>query len=228
MLREKFYTIGGELINFDNINFNNSQSEVEMMYGWEACMYWSTFHHTELSFQKECSVKPGDIFVDLGSNIGMSSRYAERIGAKEIYSFEADPVVYEVLTLNKGNNWKTYNKAITDHRGMYEIGLWPSLEEKRLVEAITLNDVFSICELDKIDFLKVDIEGSERSCFNTVTDDTLRKIERIFVEWHNISGITENSNVRMMEAFVSRINEAGFNGWIHGGVNQTLLYFWKM
>lgn len=228
MMREKFHTIGGELIDFSNVDFNNSQSEVERLYGWEACMYWSTFHHTELSFQQECSVKPGDIFVDLGSNIGMSSRYAERIGAKEIYSFEADPVVYKSLLMNKGENWKTYNKAITDHRGMFEIGLWPSLEEKALVEAITLNDVFSICELDKIDFLKVDIEGSERSCFNTVTDDTLRMIDRIFIEWHNISGITENSNTKIMEAFVNRINQAGFNGWIHGAGHQTLLYFWKI
>ena len=228
MMREKFHTIGGKLMDFDNVNFNGSQTEVEMAYGWEACMYWSTFHHTELTFQPECSVKPGDIFVDLGSNIGMSSRYAERIGAKEIYAFEADPVVYKSLLMNKGINWKTYHKAITDHRGMLEIGLWPSLKEKALVEAITLDDVFSICELDRIDFLKVDIEGSERSCFNTITDNTLRKIDRIFVEWHNIKGITENSNTKLMEAFVNRINQAGFNGWIHGAAHQSLLYFWKI
>lgn len=228
MMREKFHTIGGELIDFSSVDFNNSQSEVERLYGWEACMYWSTFHHTELSFQRECSVKPGDIFVDLGSNIGMSSRYAERMGAKEIYSFEADPVVYESLLMNKGDNWKTYNKAITDHRGMFEIGLWPSLKEKALVEAITLSDVFSICQLDKIDFLKVDIEGSERSCFNTISDDTLRKIDRIFIEWHNIAGITGDSNAKIMEAFVNRINKAGFNGWIHGAGYQSLLYFWKI
>jgi hypothetical protein len=50
MLREKFHTIGGELINFDNVNFNASQTEVEIAYGWEACMYWSTFYYTELTF----------------------------------------------------------------------------------------------------------------------------------------------------------------------------------
>jgi hypothetical protein len=111
---------------------------------------------------------------------------------------------------------------------MFEIGLWPSLKEKALVEAITLSDVFSICQLDKIDFLKVDIEGSERSCFNTIDDDTLRKVDRIFIEWHNIAGITENSNERIREAFVNRINQAGFNGWIHGAGHQTLLYFWKI
>lgn len=228
MIKEKFYTIGGKLLDFEHVNFHSSQSEVEKEFGWEACMYWSTFHHTELSFQKECSVKPGDIFVDLGSNIGMSSRYAEKIGAKEIYAFEADPVVYESLLMNKGETWKTYNKAITDHRGMFEIGLWPSLQEKALVEAITLNDIFSICEINKIDFLKVDIEGSERSCFNTISDDTLRKIDRIFIEWHNISFISENSNLKMMQAFVDRINQAGFNGWIHGAGYQSLLYFWRI
>lgn len=228
MMREKFHTISGELMDFDNVNFNASQKEVEMAYGWEACMYWSTFHHKELTFQPECSIKKGDVFVDLGSNIGMSSRYAERMGAEKIYSFEADPVVYESLLMNKGENWKTYNLAITDHRGMFEIGLWPSLKEKALVKAIKLSDVFSLCKLDKIDFLKVDIEGSERSCFNTITDNELRKIDRVFVEWHNIPGITENSNTKIMESFINRINQAGFNGWIYEAGNQSLLYFWKI
>ena len=228
MLYESFYTLGGNLMDFYHVNFGQNQSDVEKQYGWEACMYWSTFYHGELSYQKECSVKPGDVFVDLGSNIGMSSRYAERMGAKKMYCFEADPEIYKCLDQNKGDNWEIFNCAVTDHNGMFEIGLWPSLEKKALVPAITLNGVFEKCGIDKIDFLKVDVEGSERSLFNEVSDDQLRKIDRIFVEWHNIHGVSNESNGKLMDAFVYRINQAGFNGWIYPSGNQTLLYFWKI
>lgn len=228
MLYEKFYTLDGSLMGFEHINFYQNQSEVEKKYGWEACMYWSTFHHEELKTQKECSVQEGDIFVDLGANIGMSSRYAERNGAKEIYSFEADPEIYKCLQKNKGDNWKTFNCAITDHRGSFEIGLWPSLQEKAIVPAIDINDVFKMCGLEKIDYLKVDVEGSERSLFNNINDNDLRRIDRIFIEWHFVHGISESANSKMMEAFVHRINAAGFNGWIHPAGFQTLLYFWKI
>jgi len=53
-------------------------------------------------------------------------------------------------------------------------------------------------------------------------------VYRIFIEWHNIPGIADDSNTKIMEAFVNRINQAGFNGWIHGAGYQTLLYFWKI
>jgi FkbM family methyltransferase len=229
MLQEKFYTLGDKFMSFDHIDFfTKGQSEVESEYGWEACSYWSTFRQGELTSHENCSVKGGYIFVDLGANIGMSSRYAQRMGVKDIYAFEADPEIFKCLEKNKGDNWKIFNYALTDHRGTYEIGLWPSLQEKAIVPAITIADVFKICELDTIDFLKVDIEGSERSLFDTIDDNQLRKIDRLFLEWHYLWGVDHTSNIKMMEGFITRMNQAGFNGWIDPMKIYAQLYFWKI
>ncbi len=227
MLQEKFYTLDGNLMSFEHVNFDQPQWEVESKYGWEACMYWCAFHHKELSLIPECSVKQGDIFVDLGANIGMSSRYAQRMGASEIYAFEPDPHVFKCLEKNKGDNWKTYNKAISEMRGNFDIGLWPDIKDFVNVETITLKDVFSVCNLEKIDFLKIDVEGSERSLFNGITDNELRRVDRIFIEWHKIEGITESSNDKIRDAFMHRFNQAGYNGWVLFG-GQDLIYFWKI
>jgi FkbM family methyltransferase len=227
MLQEKFYTLGGNLMSFENVDFDQTQSDVEYKYGWEACMYWCAFKNEELSLHPDCSVKAGDVFVDLGANIGMSSRYAERIGAKEIHCFEPDPRVFGCLEKNKGDNWKIYNKAISEIRGKFEIGLWPEIKEFVEVESVSLKDVFSICGLEKIDFLKVDVEGCERSMFNRVTDEELRKIDRIFVEWHKIDGITENANEKFRDAFMNRFNQAGYNAFVYLGY-QDLIYFWRI
>jgi FkbM family methyltransferase len=227
MLQEKFYTLGDKLMSFDHIDFSGSQSDVEYNHGWEACMYWSTFHHGELSLIPECSVKPGDVFVDLGSNIGMSSRYAERMGAKEIYSFEPDPHIFSCLENNKSNIWKTFHMAITDFRGNIEIGLWPDIKDFVRVESITLKDIFNVCGLEKIDFLKVDVEGSEKSIFNNLTDEDLRRIDRIFIEWHKPNGISSDADEKMREAFMNRFNLAGYNGWVIQG-GQDLIYFWRI
>jgi FkbM family methyltransferase len=158
----------------------------------------------------------------------MSSRYAEKAGAKQIYAFEADPEIYKCLEKNKSNNWKIFNCALTDHRGSFEIGLWPTLKEKALVPAITLDDVFNMCNLEHIDYLKIDIEGSERSLFNTISDEKLRKIDRIFIEWHYIHNISDVSNQKIMEGFITRINQAGFNGWTYPEGYQAQLYFWRI
>ena len=81
--------------------------------------------------------------------------------------------------------------------------------------------------MEKIDFLKVDIEGGERSLFNSITDDQLRRIDRIFVEWHPIHGIANEANIKMREAFMTRFNLAGYNGMVFPGY-QDLIYFWKI
>ena len=138
-----------------------------------------------------------------------------------------------ILTINiwikiRGDNWKTFNYAITDHRGSAEINFWPYKQEKFIIPSISINDVFDICNLESIDYLKVDIEGYERSMFNNTKDSDLRRINRMFIEWHFFEGIPISSSSVMMDSFIYRMNSAGFNGWVHPAGMQTLLYFWRI
>jgi len=53
-----------------------------------------------------------------------------------------------------------------------------------MVKTLIINDIFSELKIDKIDFLKVDIEGAEGEVLDKMTEETASKIKQIFVEGH--------------------------------------------
>jgi len=53
------------------------------------------------------------------------------------------------------------------------------------VAVIPLSGLFELASADEIDFLKVDIEGSERDVFAAASPDVLRRIHRIAMEYHD-------------------------------------------
>lgn len=55
------------------------------------------------------------------------------------------------------------------------------------VKVITLESIMKMYELEKIDFLKMDIEGGEYDVINSLTEDSSKKIKQISLETHNIN-----------------------------------------
>lgn len=53
-----------------------------------------------------------------------------------------------------------------------------------MVKTFMINDIFSELKIDRIDFLKVDIEGAEGEVLDEMTEETASKITQIFVEGH--------------------------------------------
>jgi len=61
---------------------------------------------------------------------------------------------------------------------------------KVTVDSITPNTLISsFVEEDFIDLMKVDIEGAEYDFFETITDDNLKKVKRLIIEFHNNDGL---------------------------------------
>ena len=67
--------------------------------------------------------------------------------------------------------------------------LYPNSSENYLVIAITLDDVFRRCE--KIDLLKLDIEGAEKDLIETMTQEDADKIIQISMEVHSNCDINQ-------------------------------------
>jgi FkbM family methyltransferase len=218
-----YHTLKNQLIDLRNFVFTNkTQGEVEREYGWEAAMYWSNIYNKELDDFFE--IKPGDVFVDLGSNIGMSSTYAELKGASKIYSIEPDPNIFECLTKNSGSNWILDNVAISDHMGNLAIKLWPS-DEKILVQSITFDNYIQKHNITKIDYLKIDIEGAELPVIYSISDKNWGLIDKLFIEYHedvyNFSEETRNGLINFL------LSKGFINYHVRLGGYQTLLYFWR-
>jgi hypothetical protein len=50
---------------------------------------------------------------------------------------------------------------------------------------IPLTGLFDIAQTDRIALLKVDIEGAEREAFEHIEAQTLRRIDRLAIEYHD-------------------------------------------
>jgi FkbM family methyltransferase len=128
----------------------------------------------------ECIIKKGDVVIDLGGNIGLTSVYASILTGKKgkVFSFEAHPETYKILKknlkLNKCNNVTAKNLAISDtnckgviydnldvNRGAASLIKKNKGQKSYQTYITTLDNIVSENGIEKVDFIKIDIEGYE-------------------------------------------------------------------
>ena len=123
----------------------------------------------------------GDVALDIGANIGWYSLLLNKLMPKKssIIAFEPDPLNYELLTnnitLNRASNVTAVNCALSDKKEIKKLYQYASKNLGRHslldinegdyveVQAFVLDDYLkeNNIPLDKIKFIKIDIEGYE-------------------------------------------------------------------
>jgi FkbM family methyltransferase len=196
------YTMNGpESLNV--LNYNGTLDDTIQKYGDGAGQYHATFVQKELEYM-DVRVSPGDVFVDLGGNIGMSSLYANRNGAKEIHSFEPDPKMCDILAKNVPSA-TIHPFALSNKNEEIELYHWPhnpvNLGPRYKTSTITLKDVLRIVG-KKINYLKIDIEGYEDVLFDDMTLEECAQIDKMMIEHHRHEKLNE---------FCIKLRKRGFN-----------------
>jgi FkbM family methyltransferase len=159
--------------------------------------------------------------IDCGSNIGLSVLYFKnKYPNARIKAFEADPEIYELSRQNLAafntNDVSLINKAVWTNDGYIEFlaegSLGGSIE---LVGTNSDNKVIKIpCValggfLDEpVDFLKLDIEGSELNVLKSCADK-LKNVDHLFVEFHGYTSKEQN-----LDELLVIIKNAGFRYYI--------------
>jgi FkbM family methyltransferase len=133
----------------------------------------------------ECHVEAGDIVFDVGAHFGFFSYYAVQKGAKEVYAFEPNPYVFEILKKHAemwSDKIKPYQLALSEKNGEAdlfisgELGTISTMLENReksilkfykynkkvKVKTMTLDSFCKEYNVERVDFIKIDTEGSER------------------------------------------------------------------
>ena len=150
------------------------------------------------------NIKLGNVCFDVGANIGFITLLLGIIGT-QIYCFEANPVAFNFLQDNvamNGINAKLFNMAVWSeetqlvlHSSNRVLGGSSVKETGRCqpdnldiaVPAFKLDDFCSEEGIDYIDFLKIDIEGSEYHAFlgmiELLHDRKIRTIVFEFSRW---------------------------------------------
>jgi len=109
--------------------------------------------------------------------------------------FDDKPVFYQIAGYTQWGNF--YKKHPGDFAEIKEYE----------VETLKINDIFSVFDIKWIDFLKMDIEGSEGDILKTMTEETAVKIGQMSIEVHDWDGFLSVSDV------IERLGDLGFSAF---------------
>jgi len=176
-------------------------------------------------------LSPNPLIIDCGANIGLSVIYFNKLlpGAK-IIAYEPDDINFKLLNenvkqlnngkveLNKSAVWVTNGFISFENTGGLGSKIGTGNESNNAkISCIRLRDKL----IEKVDLLKMDIEGAE---YNVICDikDRLHFINNIFIEYH---GNFEDQS-HLLE-ILDIISKAGFLFYIKEALNIYTTPFFR-
>jgi len=158
-------------------------------------------------------VHQGDVFYDIGANIGFFSVLAGRLVSRDgaVYAFEPvsknAALVEKNASLNDFKNIKVFQIAVSDQTGKSELllasyaggavlkdaGVPPDFSGSTFVETSTIDDFLKLQDIRPPDVVKIDVEGAELHVLNGMVE-TLRKWSPKF-----IIEVDDSSKTKCME-----------------------------
>jgi FkbM family methyltransferase len=206
------------------LNIKNRKKNKSILFGKEIKItdsFWHLHSLTELFIEEVYRFNTDNEnlkIIDCGSNIGLSIIYFKRLYPNsKIIGFEPDDDIFKMMQFNlnqfKFNDVEIFQKAVwvnnkpilfckngslgghlTDERKQNSI----KIQTARLREFLN----------EKVDFLKIDIEGSE---YEIIKDcmEVLCNVENIFIEYHSF-----HENPQMIGELLIILKYAGFKIYI--------------
>jgi len=170
-------------------------------------VFYTVYIKSEYDGLEKFEIQKNDTIIDIGAHLGFFTvKAAKKAVNGKIYAFEPFSMHFKLLESNiKQNslkNVKYFNSALFDNTG--ELTFYYALEgdpedtslfkidpSKKIyeetVKSISLNDFFIQEKLETCDFMKIDCEGAEYSILMNADNSTLKKIQKIAMEWHRFS-----------------------------------------
>ena len=154
----------------------------------------------------EFMIKTGERVVDVGANAGLFSLYAAKRGANVI-AVEAQAHFEAAIIKNLERNGvreRVQIEICLVGAGLGTLGKLEAFQQGRVVELSTLLDKHGF---DTVDFLKMDIEGSEFVLFKN-PESWLPRVRRIAMEVHPAYGsVPEVSKLLRSSGFRVRVTD---------------------
>jgi FkbM family methyltransferase len=180
-------------------------------------IYFFRIYEPNLTYYFMGNVRPGDVFVDLGANIGYFSLLASQMvgPAGQVISIEASPETHQTLVTNLNRNSCenviALNVAATEDFSSVEIFNLDRVNiGANVIKAgspgtgsVEGKPILAILgeKAPKVNFIKIDIEGSE----GPILEDILENLDRFSSDLVVIAEIAKPS-----ARFVGEFRKAGF------------------
>ncbi|SHI83105.1 FkbM family methyltransferase [Algibacter luteus] len=165
---------------------------------------------------------PVKSIIDAGSNCGYSVLYfAKKFENALIIAVEPDESNFNMIKKNTsaynnvkgihGGVWsKTSHLSIRNKKaGKWAFQVQEVSEDEGEFKGYSINDIMKLYQLESIDFLKIDIEGSEKIVFTENYSDWLSKTKYGIVELHEMysKGVTEFIDTKLKEHNFSTVKQ---------------------
>lgn len=181
-------------------------------------------------------IRPDDVVIDIGAQVGFFTvRAARAASAGRVISFEPCPPHFEALEGNVTRNdlrnvtlrheavWSSDDPVTIRYSlrngnpvetSVYDIGGTLSAE----VPGVTLDQVFEQEGVERCGLLKLDCEGAEHEILRAASDETLRAIDRIAMEWHHFADDHDP------QAIAARLRTVGFDVTVSAEAHDSTGY----
>ena len=151
-------------------------------------------------------IKEGTLALDIGANVGLVSMYLSKSFERVISlepSWEHFDALNRNLQINEITNVKPIKKAVyikngelpfggrADNKTMRSLHMstWENNKSSEMVETVTLDKLFEDEKIERVNLLKLDIEGTETEVFSSEGFQKVApKIDTIIFEVHKWSG----------------------------------------
>lgn len=216
---------------------------------------WFSFYEIFICKEYENNdvfVEQGDVCLDLGSAFGFFSLYAISKGASRVYSVEPVSDSFNIMKKNvdRINNIIPFKCAIGKEDMVTKIFIsdkyatntiqkefvnfynsvkndqyYSSFEE---IHVLNINNFINENKIEKIDFMKIDVEASEYDIFEAFDENILRnRVRKIIGEYHLNIGERFQKNIK------KKLEQCGFvckfspRQDLNHGTEEGIFWAWK-
>lgn len=208
------------------MRWNGLLLELDLSDHIQRSIYFGIYEPMETHWVKKC-VKPGMVFVDVGANIGYFTLLASTLVGPEgrVVAFEPSPYacskLRQTLEANDIHNVTLLQKGVAEKPGTVSLSIPPDSDGNHNpsvlgypqgtpleIEVVCLDQVCRELGVDRIDFLKLDVEGYEPNVLQGSAQLLQqRRIRRVLCEF-NRPWLTANQTTP--QALFDFLKEQGF------------------
>lgn len=195
----------------------NYRLDISDMVDWYIYFGFKQSAHLQLY---KC-IKPNHVIIDVGANIGLvslkSSKLTSASGA--VHSFEPDPINFERLTknieLNNFSNITSNRLGLGDingafeletidenNLGMHRIALQGAKQNSTQITVITLDEYLDNNTLERVDIIKIDVEGFEMKVLNGAKKCLNKYHPILFIELDDLFLQAQGDSAEILITFI--------------------------
>lgn len=179
-------------------------------------VFFQKYHLPPVEFK----LKNDAVILDFGSNIGCTIiDFKMRFPSAKVLGYEMHPNNFEIAKFNTNalDGVKIFNQAVWTNKGFvafskknlsdaFAISKEKINEDESInIPSIGIADIIQENKLDRVDFIKMDIEGAELDVFDNKDLTWLNKVYSMNIEFHNIDELKLTEYIKLLEKYQFKV-----------------------